>query len=306
MCSAVRSSPDSASARDSIPSGRRRRSGWLPASASSVRHGCRCFIVMVECPRRSCPTWGLRRLDLVVANGVGGSPDGEPAGVGAEVAPGERECFPAAHPRVGKGVPERMELVLDRVAVPREERGELPAGPDANLLVHRVRAQALPICAAAPLQLAVVRREPDGGDLVQRDGTELRGHLVADDLPVAVDRARLQPQPAHPQLGLLGDRRHVRNELGVLRSMLPHPRRRSPDHHRLDRGRQSPASSSAAASSSRARRSCACSTRRRCEARRPVEQHLRGVGLSPIESEARSCARRSSSASPSPRTWPRR
>lgn len=90
--------------------------------------------------------------------------------------------------------------------------------------VHGVGGQGLAVAAVvAParlLQLAVVRRDSGGGELVDADVTEGGGDVVADDLPLAGDRGRLQPEAAGPLVGVGGDGGHRALELLVLRLLL--------------------------------------------------------------------------------------
>jgi hypothetical protein len=106
--------------------------------------------------------------------------------------------------------------VLDRGVQDRAEH-------DVNL-VDAVGRERLPVPdlvrAAVLLQVAVVPGDPGCGELVEPDLPELRGDVVADDLPVALDRGVREFQPRDPLVGIDADERHFAGELLVLLALL--------------------------------------------------------------------------------------
>lgn len=91
-------------------------------------------------------------------------------------------------------------------------------------LVDAVRRQRLTfavlVLAAGLLQLAVVRADAGGGELVDPDPPEVGSDVVPDDLPVPLDRGISQAQRRRPVLDVDADCGGFALELLVPRPLL--------------------------------------------------------------------------------------
>jgi len=84
-------------------------------------------------------------------------------------------------------------------------------------LVDAVGRQGLALAALvltpALFEFQVVGADAGCGELVDPDAAQVGGDVVADDLPIPLDRGIGQPQLRHPMLGIHADRGGLSLEL---------------------------------------------------------------------------------------------
>ena len=76
---------------------------------------------------------GLGRLGLRPVVGIDCAADADAHRLGVDIRPPERQRLAAPHPCVGDQPPQREQLIVQLVAVPGEEQGELIGCPGRNL-----------------------------------------------------------------------------------------------------------------------------------------------------------------------------